>query len=168
MPRRFVVWLVPTLLALHNAEEAIALRWYLPRVPALLPAPFVPLVARLSYTTLLETLSILSLVVFLLAFAVDRRPHSHTLLWLLLAIELAIGLNGLAHLLTAAFIFHGYGPGLVTGLAFNVPFAVYCFIRSQRESWLSPIALRATVPAALVLHGPVLIAGLWLAALLSR
>lgn len=168
MPRRTVIWLVPILLTVHNAEEAITFRSYLPQIPALLPAPFASLGGRLTYAALLQALVILSALVFVLAFAVHARPRSRNLLWLLLAVEAAIGLNGLAHMLSAALIFHGYVPGLVTALAVNVPFAVYCFTRSQRERWLSPIALRATVPAALVLHGPVLLAGLWLATILSR
>ena len=163
MPRRLVVWLVPILLTVHNAEEAIAFRSYLPKVPALLPAPLSTLAARMPYNALLEALVVLSALVFVLAFAVDARPASRTLLWLLLSIEAAVGLNGIAHLLSAALVFRGYGPGLFTAVIVNVPFAVYCFIRSQRERWLTPVALWTTVPAAFVLHGPVLVTALWLA-----
>lgn len=159
---------MPILLTLHNVEEGIAFRSYLPKISALLPAPFDSFAARLPYATLVQTLAILSILVFALAFAVDIRPRSRNLLWLLLAVEAAIGLNGIAHMLSAAFMFNGYTPGLITALTLNVPFAVYCFIRSNRERWLSPIALRATLPAALVLHGPVLLGGLWLATTLSQ
>ena len=113
-------------------------------------------------------LIVIATIPFALAFAVDVRPRSRWLLWLLMAVEATMGLNAVAHLFSAVFVFHGYGPGLVTALALNLPFAVYCFIRAQRERWLSPVALRATVPMAVVMHGPVLIAGLWAAATLSR
>lgn len=168
MNRRAVVWLVPVLLTVHNAEEAIAFRSYLPTLPTLLPAPLASLAARLPYVALLEALIILSALVFVLAFAVDARPRSRSLFWLLMAVEAAIGLNALAHVLSAAFVFRGYGPGIVTALGLDLPFAVYCFIRAYHERWLSPVALCATVPAAFVLHGPVLLAGLWLAMIPSR
>lgn len=84
MSRRAVVWLIPILLTLHNAEEAIAL-WTGP-------------------------------------------PHG--------------------------------GPG-------QRPFVLYCYTRAGREQWVGSTALRATLPAALVLHGPVLLAGLWLATILN-
>jgi hypothetical protein len=161
--RRAVVWLVPILLTVHNAEEAIAFRSYLPRLSAILPPPFAAMEARLPYSTLLGALVVLSALAFLLAFAVDARPASRTLLWFLLALEVTMGLNGIAHLVGAAFLLRGYAPGLVTGLMINVPFAAYCFTRARRERWLTPRALWTTVPAALVLHGPVLLGGLWLA-----
>ena len=167
MSRRAVVWLVPILLTLHNAEEAIAFRSYLPKTPALLPAPMAAIADRLSYSTMLQVLIILTVLAYVLALAVEVRPHSRHLLWLLLAFQAAMGLNGITHLLSATFLFHGYAPGLVTALTLNVPFAVYCYSRSQREQWLSPTALRATIPAAFVLHGPVLLASLWLVAILT-
>jgi hypothetical protein len=85
-----------------------------------------------------------------------------------LALQAAVGLNVLAHIVGAAFVFRGYGPGLITALAVNAPFTVLCFWRASREQWVSPTALRATVPTALFLHGPVLFGGLWLAVVLSR
>lgn len=166
--RRRVVWLIPILLTLHNAEEAVAFRRYAPNAQALLPAPFASLETRLSYAALVQALASLSVLAFLLALIVDARPRSRPLLWLLLALEAAVGLNVLAHLASAALLFHGYGPGLVTALSVNAPFAVYCFTRATRERWLGPTALRATVPMAVLLHGPVLLGGLWLATILGR
>ncbi len=168
MSRRAVVWLIPTFLTLHNAEEAIAFRWYLPKLPALLPLSLAPVAGRIPYQAMVQELAGLSLATFGLAFAVNARPDSRALLWLLVSIEMAIGLNGLAHVGSAVMVFRGYGPGLLTGITFNMPFAIYCFARVKREGWLAPGALRATLATALVLHGPVLFAGLWLAVALSR
>jgi hypothetical protein len=162
--RRLVIWIIPALLTVHNAEEAIAFRSYLPRVPGLLPPSLAGLAARLTYAAMVQTLTVLSVLVFVLAFVVDARPGARKLFWLLLAVEAAVGLNGIAHLLSATVVFRGYAPGLVTALLLNVPFAAYCFRRAQREQWVSSTALWATIPAAFVLHGPVLFAGLWLAA----
>ncbi len=168
MSRRTVVWLVPILLALHNAEEALAFQAYMPRMRTLLPEPFASLEASLSYSTILGALTVLSAMAFLIALAAAARPKSPGTLWALLVLEAAVGVNVIAHLLSAVIVFHGYGPGLATALMINAPFAIYCFRRARHEQWLSPAALRATVPAALILHGPILVGGLWLAGRASR
>ena len=110
-----------------------------------------------------QALAVLSVVAFALAAIAAARPTSRTALWLLLTLEVAIGLNAVAHVASAALVFRGYGPGLVTAVAVNGPFAVLCMRRAYRERWLGPSALRATVPAAVVLHGPVLLGALWIA-----
>jgi len=164
MSRRTVAWLVFFLFTLHNAEEAIAFRTYLPRVATLLPEPFASVAARLTYPAMLETLVVVTLLGFVVALAASTWPQSPRALWPLLALEAVIGLNVVAHALLAVVVFHGYGPGLLTALAINAPFAVYCFRRARRECWVSDAALAATVPVAVVVHGPVLMSGLWLAA----
>ena len=166
--RRVVIWLIPILLALHNAEEAMTFRRYAPRVAALLPPTFASVAARLTPASFVLALAVLTLLAFVLALLADVRPQSQRRLWLLLALQAAIGLNVLAHVFTAAVVLRGYGPGLATALMLNAPFTVYCFLHARRERWVSAAALRATVPMAFVLHGPVLLAGLWLAASLSR
>ena len=84
-------------------------------------------------------------------------------MWLLISIEAALALNVVAHVVTAAVVFRGYGPGVITAVAVNAPFAIYFFRRVSYEQWVTPRALWATMPMALLLHGPVLIGGLWLA-----
>ncbi|MEA2707291.1 MAG: hypothetical protein QOH22_2079 [Gemmatimonadaceae bacterium] len=168
MSRRTVVWLVPVLLTFHNAEEAFAFRSYMPRMGALLPEPFATFEASLSYSTMLAALTVLSVLAFLVAVGVSARPQSRGMLWVLLVLEAAVAVNVIAHLIGAVAIFHGYGPGLATAVFINAPFAIYAFRRARREQWLSVSALRSTLPAALVLHGPVLLGGLWLASLASR
>jgi lysylphosphatidylglycerol synthetase-like protein (DUF2156 family) len=163
-----LVWLIPILLTVHNAEEALAFHAYLPRMRTLLPGPLARLEVSLSYSAILGALAVLSALAFLLALAAAARPESRRTLWALLVVEAAVGVNVIAHLVTAVTVFHGYGPGLATALMINAPFAIYCFRRVQREQWVSPAALRAAVPASLILHGPVLVAGLWLAGRLSR
>ena len=162
------MWLVPIFLTLHNAEEALAFQAYVPPMRTLLPKPFASLEASLSYSTILGALIVLSASAFVIAWAAAARPKSEGMLWALLVLEAAVGVNVIAHLLSAAIVFHGYGPGLATALMINAPFAIYCFRRARREQWLSPAALRAIVPAALILHGPILVGGLWLAGMAFR
>jgi len=146
----------------------VALRYYWPDLLARLPTTLSSLTVRLSYAGFLRALVTLSLIAFLLAGLVDARPERRSALWLLLTIQAAVALNVLGHVASAAFVVHGYVPGLVTALIFNAPFTGYCFIRVHRERWISQTALWSTVPAAVVLHGPVLIAGLWLASASSQ
>lgn len=168
MSRQKIVWLIPIFLTLHNAEEAVAFRSYMPRMEAILPEPFASLVTSQSYSAMLVALTGLSALAFIIAFGAAARPHSLRVLWALLALEAAICVNVLVHLVSAAILFQGYAPGLVTAAFVNAPFGIYCFRRARREQWLSNTALRATVPAALILHGPILLAVLWLAGQVSR
>jgi len=167
LSRRAVVWLIPTFLALHNAEEAFAFRSGWPRVRGVVPEPFAVIAARLTPAVFAQVLIALSVLAFSLAAFVAARPASRAALWLLLTLETTVAINVVAHLATAALVFRGYVPGLATAVLLNAPFAVYCIRRSWREQWLSRTALRAMVPAAFVLHGPVLLGGLWLAARLG-
>jgi hypothetical protein len=161
--RRKIAWLALALVLLHNSEEALAFRDSLPRIPALLPEPLSRIAAALSYPTMLLALAVVSVVAAIVAVAVVLRPGSPRASWALLVLEAVMGMNAIAHLASAVFVFGGYAPGLVTAVLLNAPFAIWCFRRARRERWVGTTALMATVPVALVLHGPVLVAGLWLA-----
>lgn len=163
LSRRSVAWLSLGLFTLHNAEEALAFRTYLARMPTLLPEPFASIAASLSYPVLLVALAVVSVLALFVAVAAAAWPHSSRALWAVLTLEAVLGLNVISHVLSAVVVFHGYGPGLATAVLVNAPFAVYCFRRARRERWVGTAALRATVPAALFLHGPILMGGLWLA-----
>jgi len=155
--------LVPAFVTLHNAEEAVAFRRVLPTIPTLLPPPFAAVAARLTYPTLLIALVVVSLLNVAVAIVVSRNPTARWGLWLLLVVEATMAVNALSHVLVAVIVFHRYAPGLVTAVLVNAPFAVYCFRRASREHWVSPRAMVGTIPAALVVHGPLLAGGLWVA-----
>ena len=155
---------MPLFLTIHNAEEAVAFRSYLPRVATLLPSPIEAVATRITYPTMLVALAVVSALAILVALVAARHPSSPRALWVLLALEATVGLNVIAHIASALVLFRGYAPGLVTAILVNAPFAVVCFRRAARERWVSAAALWATIPAAVVLHGPVLVGALWLAA----
>jgi len=121
----------------------------------------------ISYATMLIVLRALSAIAFLVALVAVVRPEPRSTLWVLLVLETTVAVNVIAHVLTAATVFHGYAPGLATAVLVNAPFAIYVLRRVWREQWVSPAALWATVPASLVLHGPILVGGLWLAGRLA-
>lgn len=161
--RRAIAWIALALVVLHNAEEAFAFHAFLPRLPALLPAPLAKIAAALTFPSMLFALAVFTVLAALVALAVIVRPRSPGALWTLLVLEALMGINALVHASSAVFVLGGYAPGLVTAVLFNAPFALWCFQRARREQWVGRRAMLATVPAALVLHGPVLAAGLRLA-----
>lgn len=117
---------------------------------------------------MLIALAVVSLLTVVIAIAVSRNPNGRWGLWFLLVIEATMAINAVSHALLALLLFRGYAPGVVTALVVNIPFAAYCFRRASRENWVSSRALAATIPTALIVHGPLLAGGLWLASKASR
>jgi hypothetical protein len=161
--RRAAIWLVPVVLAVHNAEEAIAFRRFLPRLASSLPGPLGAIEQRLTFGSMLTVLVLVTLVAVAVALWSTIRPQSRLALWAVFAVVATIALNVGSHVVSAAAIVRAYAPGLVTAVLVNAPFTAYLVRRAARERWLSPRALAWTIPAALVLHGPVLVGTLWLA-----
>ena len=158
MPNPRVLWLVPVLLALHNAEEALFFPRYLPFVISRLPGGWQSLAAPLTTGQVWAALAIVTAGAFAVAWWAVRRPASAAARWTVLLLQTTMLLNALWHMLTAAVLFGGYAPGLVTGVLVNLPFSIYLLRRAAAEHWLSPTARWALVPAALALHGPLLAA----------
>jgi hypothetical protein len=164
-----VAWWSLAFFTLHSVEEAIAFRAYLPSMSSLpLPELLASVAANLSYPVILAALTFVTALALVVAAAVAWWPQSPRTLWGLLTLEAVMGLNAIVHVVSAVVVFRGYSPGLATAIVINAPFAIYCFGRAHRERWVSPAALRATVPAALVLHGPILIGGLWVVGLATK
>ena len=158
MRPRSILWLVPFLLAFHNAEEALFFPRYLPFVLYRLPAAWQAVIAPLTTGQVSGALAVLTGVAFIVTWWAYRRPDSRGALWLVLLIQATVLLNAVWHAAAALVLFGGYAPGVVTALMLNLPFSVYLLRRAARERWLDPRALWALVPAAIVLHGPLLAA----------
>lgn len=155
MKRGLVIWLVPLLLALHNAEEALFFPRYLPLVLARLPSTWQAVAGPITLGQVWLALALVTLIPLGLA-AWAARGQSPLALWLLLLIQATILLNVFWHVAAAALFFDGYAPGLVTALAVNLPFSIYLLRRAAREEWVSVRARWALLPGALALHGPAL------------
>lgn len=156
MSGRRVLWLVPLLLLLHNAEEAVFFPRYLPFVLARLPTAWRAVAGPVTSGQVWLALAIVTLVALGLTVWAQRHPESHTALWLLLLLQTSVLLNVLWHVAAAAVLFRGYAPGLVTALLLNLPFSIYLIRRAVREHWFSRGALLALGAAALLAHGPLL------------
>jgi hypothetical protein len=156
--------MIPIFLLLHNVEEALTIPSYLPRVAASLlirlPADVVPI--------FFGALTVVTLIPFIVAAWVFFRPRSRAALWSLLLIQTVVLVNVFSHAAVAAFVLHGYAPGVLTALAINLPFSIYLLRRAVRENWLSRRALRLLLPSALVVHGPILVGLMILAGIVVR
>jgi hypothetical protein len=156
--------MIPLLVTLHNAEEALTFPRYLPRVAALLPSS----VPAPTYPQMLVALGVATVIPILAAGWAHARPTSRTALWVLLLIQVVVLVNVVSHLVVATLVLHDYAPGLATALVLNLPFSVHLLRRAARERWVSRRALLALVPSALVVHGPVLIGLILLAGRVVR
>ena len=156
MASRRVLWLVPVLLAVHNAEEALFFPRYIPFVLARLPAGWQAVAAPLTTGQVWSALAIVTAAAFAAVGWVQARPESRAALWLVLLIQAAVLVNALWHAAVAVVLFRGYAPGLVTALLFNLPFSVYLLQRAVAERWVGRAALWVLVPGAILLHGPLL------------
>ena len=158
MRSRSLVWLVPILLAIHNAEEALFFPRYLPFVLYRLPAAWQALIAPLTTGQVGAALGAVTAVAFIAAWWSYQSPDSPVALWLVLLIQTTVLLNVVWHAAAAVVLFGGYAPGVATAVLLNLPFSIYLLRRAACERWLGPRALWALIPAAIVLHGPLLAA----------
>lgn len=161
--RAGLFWLVPVLFAIHNLEEGTLMEGYLPAARAIMPVRLRRLVGRCTYRQFVALLVFVTLVPFLIAvFGNLAIPHSAAG-YALLAIQATLLLNVASHV-AAAIMLRGYSPGLVTAVLVNLPFSLWLIALAWQEHWYSVPALIALAPLALVLHGPVLLGLLRVAA----
>lgn len=151
-----MLWLVPFLLALHNAEEALLFPRYLPLVLGRLPEGWRALAGAVTLGQVGTALALVTLIPMLLAVWAFRRPDSDLPVWLLLLVQATVLLNVLWHVTTAVVVFNGYAPGLLTAVLINLPFSIYLLRRAARERWVGRGAMWGLLPGALVMHGPLL------------
>jgi hypothetical protein len=163
MKRARVVWTVPLLLAIHNAEEAVTFPRYLAQVRGHEPLLMRGFGGSADQQTLYAALLIVTMVPILVSVWSWISPQSRKAFWFVLLIQATLFLNVFAHLASAIAIFRGYGPGLLTAVAVNLPFSIYLFRRGRKENWLSRGETLWLIPAALIMHGPGLIAAFALA-----
>ena len=93
MPSRQVLWLVPLLLAVHNAEEALFFPRYLPLVLARTASRVAGRGRPAHDRAGVSALAVVTGVAFAIAWWAHRRPDSRAALWLLLLIQSAVLLN---------------------------------------------------------------------------
>jgi len=154
--RSVVLWATPIAFVIHNAEEAWAFPRYAARVRAYLPEAL--RAAPISIAGLETALIAVTAAFLAIAVWATMRPESAVAIWTALLVPAVGALNALAHIASAAFLLHGYSPGLVTALCLLAPLSGLVLRRAWREHWLSAGRWRLLALGAVLLHGPVLLA----------
>ena len=131
--------LLPVVIALHNAEEALTAPAYLPRVgdyvsrvPLLRDAGLPP-----SLTQLYIALVVVTIVPALMIGWATSGRESAAKRGLVAVVAAALLWNVLLPHVSAMIAFRGYAPGGLTALLVNLPFCVYFFRRSSRDGILT-------------------------------
>jgi len=156
-PSRPPLWILAALLPAHNAEEALTIGHYLPIVRERVPEALRGAVAAVTYPQLLAALALATVVPLAIVGWAHARPASGAARWLALLLAAVLLLNVASHVVVAALVVRGYAPGLATALALNLPGCAYLLRRAWGERWLPRSALVALAPAAVIVHGPLLL-----------
>jgi hypothetical protein len=150
-------WYVLTALAfaLHNAEEAAFAARMLDLMQSRAPMFLRGFYSGIQASDLRASLLVLTVIALLLAALASRSPSAPGWSYVMLLMAAVIGLNALAHL-GLAISFGTYMPGLITALVLTLPVSVAVLARGRRETWVAPGTWWTLLPAAVVVHGPVL------------
>ena len=134
-----VQWLVFVFLALHNLEEGLTMPSYFPRIRDFLrehaPAGFAS--AAPTPTQFYAALAAATFFPLVLVLIATTGKPSRIKFYLVALVQAQVLLNVFVPHVPAAFALGGYAPGLATAVLFNLPFSVYFFRRSLRESRLT-------------------------------
>lgn len=163
--RRTALLLVPVLITVHNAEEALAMPAALRTLPSRLPASLAGLIP--TYPQFLAALAIVTVVPWMVWLLGIARRETRAGIVLLLLVQTVMLVNVASHAAAAVFL-RGYAPGVVTALALNLPFSLYLLRRALRERWLTPRSLVSIGVAAALIHGPGLLGAMWLVGRITR
>lgn len=118
---------VPSLLTLHNLEEALTFHRWLPVIQTSVPFGLQSWLDWISPETFYIALVVATAVPWAIAIWSAREP-SNALAWrLVLLVQAIVLLNVFWHVFVAAFLLRGYTPGLLTAVTLNLPFSVYLF-----------------------------------------
>jgi hypothetical protein len=154
MTRRWAIWLLPLVLALHNLEEGVFFPRYVPRVLGGLPAGVRDWIGPVSLREMGVALGLATVIPLGFSLWATVRPGSRTALWLVLAMWSTLLLNAVWHVAAALVLFGGYAPGVATAVGLNLPLSVLVLRRAATEQWFSRCARWALAPAAVAFHLP--------------
>ncbi len=168
MTRRWAIWLLPLVLALHNLEEGVFFPRYVPRVLGRLPAGVRDWIGPVSLREMAVALALATVIPLGFSLWAAARPAGRTALWLVLAMWATLLLNVAWHVAAALVVFGGYAPGVVTAVALNLPLSVLVLRRAGAGQWLSRRARWALVPAAVAFHLPGALGVMFLSRALSE
>ncbi len=161
MSQRAALWLVPIAIAVHNLEEALFIRTFLPFVNQRLRAILGPAAPDVTARTYFIALFVVTVIPFVIAATGDLSRKRGAAVYAMVTIAVTMLVNVAVHL-GGAVLAGGYAPGLVTAVVVNLPLFAYVVRRAVREQWVR--RWTAVTLAAILLHGP----GLWTLLLVAR
>ncbi len=120
-----------------------------------------------SYEQFLVSLVLLTLLAFCCAWFGHIEQERSWGVYLLVGLQMVLLINVFAHITTLAVVGH-YTAGSITSLLVNLPFSLYLLRRAMKEEWVSPRGILLMVPAAIIVHTPVLFGFLFISGYISR
>lgn len=100
-------------------------------------------------------LAVLTLLGVALALIAIRIPRATGSAYAMLVFATVIGINAFAHIVLSV-IFRAYMPGLLTAICLCLPVAIALWYRAWKDAWIPRTWIWTLVPAALLVHGPLL------------
>jgi Protein of unknown function with HXXEE motif len=151
IPYRVAQWLVFVCVALHNLEEGLAAKTYLPKLHELVRGrvPATVLAALPSVDTFYIALTGATLVPFVLTVIATTGRPTRLKGYLVAMVAMALLLNVVVPHVPAAVALGGYAPGVATAVFVNLPFSIYFLRRSVREGYVDRRGLAVVVAVAL-------------------
>ncbi|CAG0989156.1 hypothetical protein ANRL2_03054 [Anaerolineae bacterium] len=144
-----LLWLIPILLTIHNAEEAPGMASWSRKMPVRIH----PIVTTRQFVIAVTLLTLACFVVT--GFAIPSPKNSFGI-YIMVGIQTIMLVNALAPHLIATIRFRMYAPGVVTAVLLNIPFSIYLIGRAINEGWLDStafISLLVIAPFALLALG---------------
>jgi len=155
--KRSWYWIAAVAFAVHNVEEGIGAPQLIQLMQSRAPSFLRDVYGGMRAVDLRGSLVILSVIGLGLAAIAATRITSRPWSYVMLVFAAVMGLNGIAHV-CFSIVWRGYMPGTLTALGLTIPVSLALLIRSDREVWIAPSLRWTLAPAAIVVHGPVLVA----------
>jgi hypothetical protein len=153
--RRWWYFILGLAFVVHNSEEVLLasqmLRFMQSDAPSAVREFHAGItVAELQAVLLILTAAVLTVIAIAAVFVAASASAFG-----MIALAALLGLNAAFHI--GLSIQTGvYSAGLATAVLVSLPVAVTLLVRARRQRWITAPAFWAAVPAAVLMHGPVL------------
>lgn len=155
MSRRSWYLMLGLALALHNGEEALRAIHMLDFMQSDAPGFLRDAYAGITVSELQGALLILTVIAFVGIVVAAVWPAAVASAFGMMVLAALLGLNAVFHIVLAIQT-RAYMPGLVTALLISLPVSVTLLVRARQQRWVPARAFWAVLPAAVLIHGPVL------------
>ena len=150
---RQLLFAIPLVLTLHNAEEALTMPGWVPEHSGAIQKAL-PFDVNIQFTSiqLLASLSLATIVPWIVALLCMDGGKGSRKVYVLLLLQAIVLLNVFIPHLAWSLLMGRYNPGVLTALGVNLPFSWYLFRRAMREEYIFPSKLIPIFVSALVIY----------------